>query len=117
MDRELKVFEHFDAAADSGGQVANTLDNLRYMLQRLYVMGAGAGMSTWCEEDRDRFLGMLLDAGEGRNFIPIPSPWPPERREDAEVIDDLNRLAKLYKDRPNIADAMLAIAKDLKNGV
>lgn len=118
MDREEKVFEHYDAAADSGGKLANTLDNIRYMLLRLYTSGAGEGLMTWREEDREKFLDMLLDAGEGKDFIPVPSPWPTERNEDAEVARDLVLVANRYtKVRPEIAKALLAVAKDLKNVV
>ncbi len=78
---------------------------------------AGQGLLTWREEDRELFLDMLLDAGEGRPFIPVPSPWPTHRNDDAEIAEHLAKFAHQYKDRPEIADALLAIAKDLKNGV
>lgn len=118
MDRDEKVFEHYHAAADAGLRVENTLDNLRTMLTGLYTSGAGDGLMTWREEDRDLFLGMLLDAGEGRRFQPVPSPWPTERDENKEIAYNMLNYAKQFdKTHPELAEKFREIARDLGNGV
>lgn len=118
MDREEKVFEHYHAAADAGQRVENTLDNLRTMLTGLYTSGAGDGMRTWRGEDRDLFLGMLLDAGEGRRFQPVPSPWPKERDENRYIAYQmLDYATQFEKTNPELAEKFREIAVDLGNGV
>lgn len=117
MDREEKAFEHYHAAADGGGQVENTLGNLRILLLGLYTSGAGCGMDGWHEDDRGLFLDMLLAAGEGRRFIPVPSPWPRKQNDDLVVAAELFRIAKQYSDRPELASKLLEVAKELKNGL
>ena len=118
MDRDEKVFEHYHAAADAGQRVENTLDNLRTMLLGLYTSGAGDGLMTWRGEDRDLFLGMLLEAGEGRRFQPVPSPWPREREENRYIAHQMLDYAKQFdKTHPDLAAKFRDIAGDLGNGV
>lgn len=118
MDRDEKAFDHYHAAADSGGKVVNNLENLRLMLTGLYTSGGGSSLMAWREADRDLFLDMLLDAAEGRDFIPIPSPWPRHINEDKEIAYQLSRYADQFqKDRPELATKFRDIARDLTNGV
>ena len=117
-DRDEKAFDHYHAAADSGGKVANNLENLRLMLTALYTSGSGSGLMSWAEADRELFLDMLLDAAEGRDFIPVPSPWPRGRDEDKEIAYQLSRYADQFQnDRPELAAKFRDIARDLTNGV
>lgn len=114
MDREEKIFEHYYAAADAGAQVKNTLENLRILLIGLYTSGAGVGMDGWSDDDVTLFLDALSDAGEGRPFIPIPSPWP-RRNQDEDLVAAgvIARIANHYSHRPELASKLREVAKEL----
>lgn len=90
MDRELKIIERYDASADAGAPVPNTAEYLRRLLTHLYVMGGGDGLYRWEEDDREFFQTCLLEAAEGRDFVPFPLPWPPNRGHERGEIADLS---------------------------
>lgn len=72
-EEEQHQQRYFDAA-NAGVAVENTEQNLRWLLTSLYTRGGTGDLWAMTAEQRDPILDTLLDAGEGRPFIPIPYP-------------------------------------------
>ena len=60
----------FYAAMEAKSPVANTTANLRFLLTSLYTSGCGGGVNIHSDQGQD-LLTTLLDAAEGRPFIPF----------------------------------------------
>lgn len=116
MDREEKISERYSASAEAGAPIPNNAEFLRQLLTTLYVSGAGDGMMRWHEDDRDFFLTCLLDAAEGRSFVPFPLPWPSRLADtvlmEADIAKTLvNDLASVHA--VLIAHGKMGIAKKI----
>lgn len=62
--------DSFYAAMEAKSPVANTTANLRFLLTSLYTSGCGGGVDIHSDQGQ-ALLTTLLDAAEGRPFIPF----------------------------------------------
>ncbi|UTC28141.1 hypothetical protein GURKE_01100 [Brevundimonas phage vB_BpoS-Gurke] len=73
-EEEERHHERYFEAADAGVAVENTAQNLRWLLISIYTSGGTGDLWALTAEQRDPILDTLLDAGEGRPFVPLPYP-------------------------------------------
>lgn len=75
LDDELADFAAFPSNVTAETRVAQ----LQQLLTSLYVAGLTQGAATATRAQWDELSDIVLAAGEGREFQPMPLTWPEQR--------------------------------------